>query len=570
LLANEQRLAVPLRIHGDNIIECERALFLIANSFAAHAYPVTSAPYMPQYEIRCDGELLFTVELLPGHGRWNVDLQEVLRSYGAPLREVVDAIVTQVSPDGQQEETILALEFCNALLAGNQAWQRNGRALACAVVGIPYLYFAEIGGVELDKNRSVKAPRVPNPIVPFSYLTVSEHFDVICLPVYLPSPSSSKDICQQYADAFGLKEAQFLMRCVLEGASTGGPYRKLTRKVLTLTEILAAQRRHVDTLRGKQWAEFLGLETVGQRATWLEQERNRMAWSKKRASKVPVTETFKGLFKLFRRTDPTQTCISVGARSIPLCLVPRYMRRNLAESISTLYAGSVTTEFVEWIASPESPLIVVWIYGFKPTGEDSRPDRGLVPMARMLFGNEIDILSIVYGPARSAMWEAFRNSPQQLASRNGLWEAIVNLSDAILADSVTAEDGPLSLVLRRGYHRFQGEILFPSASSTSIFSEQDVDTTIHLLFAHQENLKVFEAMCNPPGGDWSGLSILNFETGEEFRWTSLPRVSSAGGKRPDHVIEFSLDNGHWILLTIESKDRASKLGRDVGIRLKIY
>jgi len=180
-------------------------------------------------------------------------------------------------------------------------------------------------------------------------------------------------------------------------------------------------------------------------------------------------------------------------------------------------------------------------------------------MARMLFGNEMDILSIVYGPARAAMWEA-----------NGLWEAIVNLSDAILADSVTAEDGPLSLVLRRGYHRFQGEILFPSASSTSIFSEQDVDTTIHLLFAHQENLKVFEAMCNPPGGDWSGLSILNFETGEEFRWTSLPRVSSAGGKRPDHVIEFSLDNGHWILLTIESKDRASKLGRDVGIRLKIY
>lgn len=88
-----------------------------------------------------------------------------------------------------------------------------------------------------------------------------------------------------------------------------------------------------------------------------------------------------------------------------------------------------------------------------------------------------------------------------------------------------------------------------------MFSEQDVDTTIHLLFAHQENLKVFEVTCNPPGGDWSGLSILDFETGEEFRWTSLPRVSSAGGKRPDHVIEFLLDNGHWGLLAIESNDR---------------
>lgn len=182
---------------------------MIADPLAAQAHPIASAPYMPQYEIRCDSELLFTVELLPGHGRWNVDLQEVLRSYGSTLREAVDAIVTRVSPDGQQEEIIIALEFCNALLAGNQAWQRNGRALACAVVGMPYLYFAEIGGIELDRNRHIKASRVPNPIVPFSYLTASKHFDVVCLPVYLPSQSSSEEIRQRYADVFGLEEGLF-------------------------------------------------------------------------------------------------------------------------------------------------------------------------------------------------------------------------------------------------------------------------------------------------------------------------------------------------------------------------
>ncbi len=196
---NKQQPTGFLRIHGDNIIECERALFLIADSFTAQVHPITSAPYMPRYEIRCNNELLFTVELLPGHGRWNVDLQQVLRSYDAPLREAVDAIVTRVSPDGQQEKIILALEFCNALLAGNQAWQRNGRALACAVVGMPYLYFAEIGGVELDENRQVKAPRFPKPIVPFSYMTAIKNLNVVCLPVYLPSPSSSEDIRHQYA-----------------------------------------------------------------------------------------------------------------------------------------------------------------------------------------------------------------------------------------------------------------------------------------------------------------------------------------------------------------------------------
>jgi len=57
--ASEQRPTVSLRIHGDNIIECERALFLIADSFAAHVHPIISAPYIPQYEIRCNSELSF-------------------------------------------------------------------------------------------------------------------------------------------------------------------------------------------------------------------------------------------------------------------------------------------------------------------------------------------------------------------------------------------------------------------------------------------------------------------------------------------------------------------------------
>ncbi|MEA3341199.1 MAG: hypothetical protein U9R15_14645, partial [Chloroflexota bacterium] len=530
---NEQQPTGFLRIHGDNIIECERALFLIADSFTAQVHPVASAPYMPQYEIRCNNELLFTVELLPGHGRWNVDLQQVLQYCGAPLREAVDAIVTRVSPDGQQEEIILALEFCNALLAGNQAWQRNGRALACAVVGMPYLYFAEIGGVELDENRRIKAPRFPNPIVPFSYLTASKNFNVVCLPVYLPSPSSSKDIRQQYAGVVASEEWRLLVRGLLENISIDAPYEDLAQKVLSLANILAAQRRYVDTLQGNQWGELLSLETAAQRANWLEQ--NRMPWVKKRASKVSVTETFERLFGLFRQTDPIQICISVGAKSIPLCLVPHSMREALAENLATLYGGSLAQEFIEWIATSKSPLIVVWIYGFKPGGEDSRPDRGLVPMARMLFGDEVDILSVVYGPARPAMWEDLQSSPRQLADQNGLWETIINLGDAILADSDTATGGPISLLLQRDRHHFRESIHFPAASPTSAFSEQDVDTTLHLLFAHQESLKVFEMMCNPPGGDWSGLSILNFETGEEFRWTSLPRVSGAGGKRPDHV-----------------------------------
>jgi len=170
--------STSLRIHGDNILECERALWLIANSFSAAVHAIVSPPHLPMYQILQNGELLFTVQLFPGYGRWDVNFQEELESYGAPLREASDALVTRISADERVEELVLALEFCSALPAGNNAWQRNGRALAWAAVGVPYLYFAETGGVELGHDRSVKAPRFPNPIVPFSYLTASKTFNV--------------------------------------------------------------------------------------------------------------------------------------------------------------------------------------------------------------------------------------------------------------------------------------------------------------------------------------------------------------------------------------------------------
>ncbi|MBE7468611.1 MAG: hypothetical protein DPW09_11345 [Anaerolineae bacterium] len=401
-------MSTSLRIHGDNIIECERMLFLIANSFSATVQRVISSPYLPRFEIRDESGLLFTIELLAGHGRWNINLQEILQSYGAPLREATDAIVTRILPDEQQEEILLACEFSSALPAGNNAWQRNGRALTCAAVGIPYLYFAEIGGVELDENRVIKAPRFPNPIIPFSYLTASKLFRVVCLPIYSASPSSLKTIRLRFDQVFGLEEGQRLVKCILGNTLIDDSYEKLTQKALTIIEILSEQRQRIDTLRQKQWAEFLNLETSGQKAIWLEQ--NQVKWSKKGADKVVITQTFKRLSRLFQEVG----CLSIGAKDIPLCLIPPQQCQKLAEGLMALYGSSISAEFIKWIASLNLPLIVIWITGFKPRGDDSRPDRRLVPLARMLFGNEVNILSVVYGPAKAGMWTMLQNSPQLL------------------------------------------------------------------------------------------------------------------------------------------------------------
>lgn len=553
-----------LRFHGDNIVECDRCLELITEAYSAKARLLPSDPYRPAFAVEKDDRILFFVDLIPGHGRWQIDLQQVIRDHGAPLREATDVLLTQVSPDGKTELIIAALEFCSALPAGNNAWQRNGRALACATVGIPYLYFAEVGGVELDAGRVVKAPRFPNPIVPFSYLTASQAYRVLCLPVYAPSSSSTPQITAQFGSTFGVDIGRELLRAIVDGEPQADKETELTRRALLAVEVLSAQRVSTDTLRGEEWRRLLEQSGVQNRARWL--ERRNMAWVRKVSEKVRVSDSFPRLVRLFE----SGSAIAVGARGIPICLIPQARVVELGRNLGALYGDALAHDFRNWLSTAKWPLVIVWITGFKPRGDDSRPDRGLVPLARMLFGSEAKILSIVSGPGKPEMWRAFQRDAASLAKSNGLWEAVFNLSDAILADSATLRPNPLAMLTNRSTVVRRTIAAFPAVDSTIAFSEHDVDSALHLLFTRCAGQNVFEVMCNPPGGDWSGCTLQDFATGAEYRWTSLPRVSGKGGKRPDHVVQIALQRGLTVLVAIESKDAAGKLEDKVGRRMKKY
>jgi len=84
------------------------------------------------------------------------------------------------------------------------------------------------------------------------------------------------------------------------------------------------------------------------------------------------------------------------------------------------------------------------------------------------------------------------------------------------------------------------------------------------LFAYVLKGRCFESMCNPPGGDWSGISLLF--GGVEYRWLTLPRVSASGSKRPDHVIQVGDDT----IVSVESKDYLKNLEKGIGLRLNQY
>ena len=554
---------MTLRIHGDNIIECERTLLLIAKAFEVQAKSNSNCLYLPSYLLKTPKETI-KIELFAGHERWGININKELSKYGAPLREAADSYITQLQ-ENLREELLFAVEYCNALPAGNNAWQRNGRAITCAETGVPYLYFAEVGGVELDSSRKVKAPRFPNPIVPFSYLTAAKTLNVICIPIYEAHPAITDNLRGKFEPVFGMEISLQLIKYLIEKGNQNNSLDILEEKGLTLVQILSDERKTVDTFRGNEWQVFYKLKSSIDKVNWIKNFKGKQIWKKKTSSKVMITETMK---QLLEKTVAIN-CLSIGAKDIPICLIANGNIKRFSELLNSIYKNDSISDIADTIYKKNAPLLLVWLTGFKPRGDDSRPDRGLVPLARMLFGNDIDILSIVYGPAKSLTWKKFNENYHDLAEENGLWQAVINLSNYILIDSVTSEYGPIGKKDELNTKSKQKKVIMDAANYDVIFTEHDVDTAIHSLFTKNKPNNIFESMCNPPGGDWSGISIYQNDENTEYRWTSLPRVSEIKAKRPDHVFQIFM-NDMIAFLSIESKNKAMNLESEIGKRLKSY
>ena len=554
-----------LRIHGDNILECESALKLVSSSLNASAFRLKSGPaYAPIYEFESDHKEHFDVQLFAGYGRWGFPLVEYIASLGGTLREAPDAIITRLEIKGGKlyERPILAFEFSGALPAGNNAWQRTGRALALAYAGIPYLYFAELGGQELDAQRVIKAARFPNPLVPFAYAVLGMSSNSISLPVYIPSPSSNKNIIEIYKDCFGDKESVELVRGILLSDDITATKDRIEKKVAKILEILSSQRKRTGSiLRPEEWSEFYGQKSGLEKANWL--LKKAMPWNKKTSIKN-LNPTFKLLLKAVKDVKAS----AIGSKDMPICIISPDKRSVFSNKIKKIYKSKISSDFKDWVANSSRPLVCVWVAGFKPRGDDSRPDRGLVPMARMIFGLEdVDLLTVVYGPAKPSTWILLKNDMWKLASINGLWEAILNLSSGLIIDSSTGVSlKDYGFVINRKKGEFEKKLL-PAANDVPNFGEHDVDSVLHLLFSNAIDYGIYESLCNPPGGDWSGIGVLDFNSGHEFRWTSLPRVSGLKSKRPDHLIQIKNTN---TFLSIESKDLEATLEDKIGPRLIDY
>ena len=558
-----------LNIYGDNILECEEALRLITSSLEMELVPVDGPLFTPLFHLLQGNKAHYEIKLFPGYDRWQYDIKKVMGALGAKLREATDAVITKLTEeDGVVKEIpILAMEFCGALPAGNNAWQRSGRALSCAQSGIPYLYFAELGGVELGAERVVKASRFPNPIVPFAYLSLGKTYDSVTLPIYQPSPSISLDLFNTFKPFFAGEEVNSYIKSVLLGEQDPHSKEIIEEKAVALTTFLASKRKDKDgILSPDEWKHLASLEDGNKIADWL--IKKGMKWKKKIT--IPTSSTFIKLLSAISSLEVS----AVGSKDMPFCLLSPAQREKLIEIVKEIYKDKIDENFINWLNNNTKPLFIAWVAGFKPRGDDSRPDRGLVPLLRMVIGEDgIDVLTIVYGPIKKEMLGKLEKDMWGLARTNGLWQAVINYSNGLIVDTATSQE--LSSVgfkiTAAPEQPLEPDTLAPSGSITPIkFGEHDVDTVLHEIFYLHKDDAFFEGLCNPPGGNWSGISLYNFNDGVEIRWVSLPRVSGEKAKRPDHLFQIMLSQDTSNILTIESKETPLSVEKGIGKRLISY
>lgn len=555
-------------IHGDNIVECERIFSLIEVALKGNASLIKGPfgnPTNPRFQFELyEDDVVLEFVFFPGFGRWNDDIRHLIQSLGGIIRESVDVILTDATSG--TEYPLIGIEYSVALSAGNQAWQRNGRAYSFGLAGVPFLYVNEIGGYELDSQRKKKSIRRPNPAVVFSYVSFSFSTDATVLPIYVKSPSLNEDVESDYNSITGEVELLKLIRAIVLDEDKSEIIDSLEDKAIDFVQMIASKSVGNRTLKPKQWKLAYHQIKTGKEESivpYLLQDAQ-LNWSKT-AYIATLTKSMNTMMQI-----SSELGIGLASSNLPMCLIPPENRREFANHVYNLYP-KLNDDFLKWLES-DGVLSICWVMGFKPQGDDARPDRGLPPFVRMLVGQKIDMMTVIYGPAPKFHWQRLLDDPIELGTKNGLWEAIFATSDAILIDSATddiTDHGFLNSHWKDFFH-FKKSPPISTMSAPKQIGEHDVDTVIHLLFSRLGQDMVFEGLCNPPGGDWSGISLLTEDRATQLRWLSLPRVSGVDAKRPDHVLEIFDVIDVPLILVVESKDTARSVEPQIGQRLKRY
>lgn len=571
------------RIHGDNIVECERIANLILNTLTpgdVSSYLVSPSTVTIEFKATFSGSPIhWKLELLPGFNkntkrRWEENIFDALNEAGSFFDETPDAIISEVA--NNNENILLGIEFCSALQAGNQAWQRSARAFSTGRTGCPYLYIVDFVKYELDNTtRERKNLRFPNAAVPYSYVNYSKTTGNFVAQLYTKSEefdrSRDSDIANFDESDFGSDVLGLYIVKLMLGMSTTNEEEIILKKNMNVVQFLADRFDSSVNFTPEEWQEVYSLqdEDIVDYAV----EKKRFGFHKTIAAK-----SHHGVSAdVINLVD--QLSVGLASRDLPFGIIPADKRKIFSNRFSKLYPDA-DPKTIQDLGCNDKHLIIAIFKGFKPRGDDNRPDRGLLPLAAMLSSTDVDVMTYIYGPMIENNLKLLDTDPIKLADKNGLWRSILALSNYVVLDvpvlarkKYDAERVYDTTEIKAHYTSSGTDKHLtekPAFSNIPVnFGEDDVDTGIHYLFTHILGKYCFEGMCNPPGGDWSGFSVI--DGNYENRWLSLPRVSDVvNGKRPDHILELFGVFDRPLLLSIESKEKSADLEPDVGTKLVTY
>jgi hypothetical protein len=190
------------RIYGDNILECEHIIAWLKKEstsnfkFESQNGPIDRPVYVFTDPLLGGKKLAF--QLCPYYGGTGTEMLWQNNPLTGTFDEKTDVVITQVLERGESQP-IFAAEFVDALMAGNQGWQRSRRAINAAESKLTYLYVQPVIGWERDSAGLVlKNPRFLPATVCLAQLTLCSKFGIPSLQIYTPSDWSDYAMSQGY------------------------------------------------------------------------------------------------------------------------------------------------------------------------------------------------------------------------------------------------------------------------------------------------------------------------------------------------------------------------------------
>ena len=531
---------IEFKVLCDNIIEFDRFFEITCTALRLNKGDFKYEKTIPVVLNTEKPRVSFTA--LVGFDRWgdNYWLSNINNSLF--ISENPDVLVELKT---NETSKLFAIEFCSALLAGNQSWQRYARGKQLSRNGTDYFFISELGGVELGKNRRELSIRYPNPIVNYAAILENEKKETgKFINLLIKKPGCSENLANQFDGVIGtglLK--QYLLEHLGLNESPIDYYEHQT----TLIKKYISKKNTRSSFETDFFKSNIASPYKDPSTSW-----------KKKLS-IPITEDTRKILSIassysnpyfgknipFTRIEPSETDHFIQS-----------LKKEISQDFTIPKKDGCPTVYFAAIA------------GFKPKGDDARPDRGLIPLVDSLSASGDLVITLVFGPAPQSNEDELRYNPSKIAEKNGLWGSVLQNSDYVVCTS-RHFSRTIGIAGFRGQNKTtRTPFKIRNNNITPKVNENDVDTAIH--FVCNRDCGLFESMCNPPGGDWSGVSFYNKEIETETRYLTLSRApGSKNNKRPDHIYHFYEEN---TILVIESKITSSSLLKenDVGRKMVFW